>query len=412
MRNPSHELVPGANQPQALRSASPAFVRLSLTHFRNFRDLDIALEPGPVVLTGPNGAGKTNILEAVSMFAPGGGLRQARLGEVDLRLPGNSTGMAWAAHARVIVHDSEISLGTGRDPLGPQQIGRERRLCRVNGAPAKSQASFGEFLTVQWLVPAMDRLFEDGRSERRRFLDRLAGSADPQHWTRVLAYEVALRERGRILRGEVSAATCELSTWLDGLEAEMSALAGAIGAARLEIVRLLNQSLDETSGPFPRADLAVRGAFEEWLCEGSALMAEDRLRQRLGESRKADGAAGYAQWGTHRSDLEVRHAGRELGGRRVLAEECSTGEQRALLLSIALAQSRLAGRTSGRMPVLLLDEALAHLDSRRRDGLFEEVLALGLQAWLTGADREAFRGLSGRAQFIDLENGQAHSIQE
>jgi DNA replication and repair protein RecF len=394
-----------------MRQASPAFVRLSLTHFMYFRDLDIALEPGPVVLTGPNGAGKTNILEAVSMFAPGGGLRQARLGEVDLRLPGNSTGMAWAAHARVIVHDGEISLGTGRDPLGPQQIGRERRLCRVNGAPAKSQASFGEFLTVQWLVPAMDRLFEDGRSERRRFLDRLAGGADPEHGTRVLAYEVALRERGRILRGEVSAAARDLSTWLDGLEAEMSALAGAIGAARLEIVRLLNQALDETTGPFPRADLAVRGAFEEWLCEGSALMAEDRLRQRLGESRKADGAAGFAQWGTHRSDLEVRHAGRELGGRRSgrrMLDRRATGApsfDRA-------AQSRLAGRTSGRMPVLLLDEALAHLDSRRRDGLFEEVLALGLQAWLTGADREAFRGLSGRAQFIDLENGQTHSIRE
>ena len=144
-----------------VKPAETAFVRLALTHFRGFRDLDLGFEPRPVVLTGPNGAGKTNVLEAISMFAPGGGLRQARLGDVDLKLTHNAPGMAWAVHAEVMLPGGEISLGTGRDPLGPQQIGRERRLARVNGAPVKSQATFAEYLSVQWLVPAMDRLFED-----------------------------------------------------------------------------------------------------------------------------------------------------------------------------------------------------------------------------------------------------------
>ncbi len=387
--------------------AKAAFVHLSLTHFRGFRDLGLDLDPVPVVLTGANGAGKTNILEAISLFAPGGGLRQARLGEIDLRLPGNNSGMAWAAHARVASMATEFSLGTGRDPLGPVQAGRERRVSRVNGAPVKSQASFAEFLAVQWLVPAMDRLFDDGPSQRRRFLDRLVGNVDPAHAGRIAAYEAALRERARVLRGEIAVDPSDRASWLDGLESEMAGLGVAIAASRLEAVRLLNQALAEAQDAFPRAELAILGAVEEWLVDASALQAEERLGERLKEARAEDAATGMTQWGTHRSDLGVQYAGRALGGRPLLARDCSTGEQRALLLSIALAEARLARRLRGQAPVLLLDEALAHLDGRRRDGLYEAILALEIQAWLTGAEPGPFKALSGHAQFFHLEHGQA-----
>ena len=383
---------------------------LALTQFRNYRHIAVDLDPAPVVLLGDNGAGKTNLLEAISLLGPGSGLNRAKLSEIDFRGPGNQANMAWAVHAKLSVPGGDYALGTGRDPLGPAQIGRDRRLARINGAPAKSQADFAEILSVQWLVPAMDRLFDDAASSRRRFLDRLVGGIEPSHAGRVAAYETAMRERARLLRGEVTASDSDLRTWLDGLEAEMAALAVAIAASRREAVAALNTALGEAETAFPRAGLAVAGSVEAWLEQGPALAAEDLLKARLAAARASDAAAGVTEWGTHRSDLEVFYIGRSLGGAPLRAAECSTGEQRALLLSITLAEARLTRRRRGQAPILLLDEAVAHLDRARREALLAEILALGLQAWCSGTEREPFQPLAGAAQFFEIEDGRLRRL--
>jgi len=294
--------------------------------------------------------------------------------------------------------------------MAQAQIGRDRRLARINGAPARSQADFADILSVQWLVPAMDGLFDDAASARRRYLDRLVTGIDPSHAARVAAYDTAMRERGRLLRGEVGAAQADLDAWLDALEAEMSAAAVAIAASRCEAVDALNAALGESEGPFPRASLAAAGAVETWLGEGPALAAEDKLKASLRAARSSDAASGATEWGTHRSDLEVTYLGRALGNAPLRATECSTGEQRALLLSIAVAEARLTKRRRGQAPILLLDEAVSHLDGQRREALFGEILALGLQAWLTGTDRDLFRSLAGEAQFFAVEDGRVHPL--
>ncbi|MGH6892299.1 MAG: DNA replication/repair protein RecF [Dongiaceae bacterium] len=396
--------------PGAPPAAEAGLTHLALTWFRNYRHLALDLDLRPVVLVGSNGAGKTNLLEAISLLGPGSGLNRAKLSEVDFRGAGNQAGMAWAVHAKLQTHGGEFALGTGRDPLAPAQIGRDRRLARVNGAPARSQADFADILSVQWLVPAMDGLFDDAASARRRYLDRLVTGIDPGHAARVASYDTALRERSRLLRGEMAAAQPDLDTWLGALEVEMAAAAVAIAASRREAVDALNLALRESEGPFPRASLAAAGAVETWLAEGPALAAEDRLKQRLRAARPADAASGVTEWGTHRSDLEVVYLGRALGNAPLRAAECSTGEQRALLLSIALAEARLTRRRRGQAPILLLDEAVSHLDGQRREALFAEILALGLQAWLTGTDRDLFRPLFGAAQFFAVEDGRIHTI--
>ncbi len=394
--------------------ASPAvavgLTQLALTRFRNYRHVVLDLDLRPVVLVGPNGAGKTNLLEAISLLGPGGGLHRAKLSEIDFRGAGNQANMAWAVHAKLQAAGGEFALGTGRDPLAPAQIGRDRRLARINGAPARSQADFAEILSVQWLVPAMDGLFDDAASARRRYLDRLVTGIDAGHATRVAAYETAMRERSRLLRGEVSASEADLDGWLDALEAEMSGAAVAIAASRREAVEALNLALAEGDGPFPRASLAAAGTVEAWLAEGPALSAEEKLKASLRAARAGDAASGVTEWGTHRSDLEVIYLGRALGGAPLRAAECSTGEQRALLLSIALAEARLTRNRRGQAPILLLDEAVSHLDGQRREALFAEILALGLQAWLTGTDRDLFRSLLSHAQFFAVEDGRVHSL--
>jgi len=352
----------------------------------------------------------SNLLEAISLLVPGSGLNRAKLSDIDLCWPSNQANMAWAVHAKLQTAGGDFALGTGRDPMAPAQIGRDRRLARINGAPARSQADFADLLSVQWLVPAMDGLFDDAASARRRYLDRLVTGIDPGHAARVATYETAMRERARLLRGEVGAAQADLDAWIDALEAEMAGAAVAIAASRREAVDALNLALSESDGPFPRASLAAAGAVETWLTEGPALAAEDKLKAHLKGARAGDTMSGATEWGTHRSDLEVVYLGRSLGAAPLRAVECSTGEQRALLLSIALAEARLTKRRRGQAPILLLDEAVSHLDGQRREALFAELSALGLQAWLTGTDRDLFRPLLGQAQFFAVEDGRVHTL--
>ncbi len=382
-------MVPGG--PANARDEVPrqAVTRLVLTDFRCYRQARMAVDSRPVILTGPNGAGKTNLLEAISFLAPGRGLRRARLSEIDRRVNGDSAVAAasWAVAADVATMESVVQIGTGRETTAS---GGERRVVRIDGAPARSQAALAEYVNLVWLTPQMDRLFIEGASPRRRFLDRLVLGFDPGHAARVAAYDQALRERGKLLReGPYDAA------WLDALEESMARHGVAVAAARRDVAARLDRACAAGVAGFPSASLAVVGTVEAALDDQPALAVEDELRARLAASRRQDAESGGAACGPHRSDLAVRHA-----GTLVAAEHCSTGEQKALLIAILLAHARLQAALRGVAPIMLLDEIVAHLDRERRRALFAELLALGSQAWLTGTDDEFFAELRGAAQFL------------
>lgn len=386
---------PSAGQTPAPRRL--AVRRLSLTRFRNYASATLEVDGPAVVLAGPNGAGKTNLLEAVSFLAPGRGLRRARLSEVDRVVPGDASpptaATAWAVAARIEGKLGATAIGTGRDP----EAEGERRLVRIDGVPAKSQAVLADHVTVSWLTPAMDRLFMDGASGRRRFLDRLVFAFDPEHSTRVNGYEHAWRERNRLIRDGVRD-----SAWYAALEETLAATGVAVAAARAALVARLNRVCAATAEPFPAASLALDGTVDRWLQEAPALDVEDRLRATLAAGRRPSGAGmgSPEAEGPHRSDLAVRHVPKDMP-----AERCSTGEQKALLVGIVLAHARLQAVDEGAAPILLLDEVAAHLDDRRRAALFEAVLALGGQAWLTGTDRGVFAPIADRAQIVEVTDG-------
>ncbi len=367
--------------------------RLTLTRFRGYESARLEPDHRPVALIGPNGAGKTNLLEAVSFLAPGRGLRGARLAEIE-RI-GSPPGAGWAVAATLDTPGGPVDIGTGREPNEARKASdRDRRLVRIDGHPAKGQTALAEHVAVVWLTPPMDRLFLEGSSGRRRFLDRLVFGFDPAHAGRLSRYEHALRERARLLRdGRFD------EGWLGGLEEQMAATGVAVAAARREVVQRLRAACARSVGPFPGADLAVTGAVEDWLDDGPALAAEDRLRHALRDSRRPDSDSGGAATGPHKSDLSVRHAPKDMP-----AALCSTGEQKALLIAIVLANARLLAAERGAAPILLLDEVAAHLDPDRREALFGEILALGAQAWMTGTDESVFAPLAGEAGRFHIED--------
>ena len=372
--------------------------RLVLTDFRNYCAARLTLGTEPVVLTGPNGAGKTNLLEAISLLAPGRGLRGAKLTEIGRRRdtaddPALSClASSWAVAAVVATQRGVVRIGTGFD--GGQTAG-DRRVVRIDGEPARSQAALGEQLAVVWLTPPMDRLFGEGAGGRRRFLDRLVLALDPAHASRVAAYEHALRERSRLLREGIADAA-----WLAALEEVMAEQGVAVAAARREAVKRLDRVCTETEGPFPRARLQLIGVVDEWLDAMPALAAEAKLASALAADRRNDAQTGGATVGPHRSDLRA-----SLAEKGVAAELASTGEQKALLISILLAHAQLQRALRGEPPLLLLDEIAAHLDASRRAALFEALIGLDSQVWLTGTDEALFAPLQREAQFLSVCDG-------
>jgi DNA replication and repair protein RecF len=376
--------------------------RLVLTDFRNYREARLTLGTASVVLTGPNGAGKTNLLEAVSFLAPGRGLRGAKLSEIDRRQRTECGGPSrgWAVAAVVATRRGTLRIGTGRElSLQPTGVSRgtagERRIVRIDGEPARGQAVLGERLSVVWLTPSMDRLFLEGPSGRRRFLDRLVLGLDPAHASHVAAYEQALRERSRLLRDGPAD-----SAWFAALEKVMAERGVAVAAARRDAVQQLDRVCAEADGPFPRARLRLIGMVEDWLEAMPALAAETKLAAALAANRQADAQAGGALIGPHRSDLAVALADKDIA-----AELASTGEQKALLISILLAHAGLQRAVRGEPPLLLLDEIAAHLDASRRAALFDALLRLDSQAWLTGTDEALFAPLRCQAQFLSVHDG-------
>jgi len=336
--------------------------RLRLTDFRNHAELQLEPGPGFAVLTGPNGAGKTNVLEAVSLLAPGRGLRAAALPDVARRDgPGG-----FAAAARLA---DGTEIGVGALAAAP-----ERRAVRVNGAAATA-ASLAERLAVLWLTPATDRLFVEGAGERRRFLDRLVMALTPAHGRHAQRYEAAMRQRNRLLSDDA----VPDADWLEALEARMAEHGAALHRERAEAVVALAARLADEAGPFPSAGLELDGWVGD-ACE---------LARSLRAGRARDAAAGRTLIGPHRADLLVTHL--EKGSPARLA---STGEQKALLIGLVLAHADLVAERAGTPPVLLLDEVAAHLDPGRRAALFDRLAGRG-QVWMTGTEDALFQGLGG-----------------
>lgn len=368
---------------------------LTLTDFRNYERASVSLEDRHVVLWGANGAGKTNLIEAVSLLSPGRGLRRAQL--ADMARKGAPGG--FSVFTRLCRDEDSFAIGTGTSGGAAEDGGRTRRV-RINGTPARSGDDLLDLARVLWLTPAMDGLFTGPAADRRRFVDRMVLAIDPAHGRRARDYELAMRQRNRLLETGHGA---QAEAMFDAIEAQLAALGTAMIAARQELVTLLSELMAEAgaSGAFPRAEIALEGPFEAAHAGGDpAGEIEAALAAELAGGRQRDRAAGRTLAGPHRADLGVLHA-----QKGIAAGLCSTGEQKALLTGLVLAHAALTARVSAMTPILLLDEIAAHLDPERRAALFDRVHDLGGQAFMTGTDRALFDALGDRAQYLRVDNG-------
>jgi DNA replication and repair protein RecF len=358
-----------------------AVTSLSLSHFRSHKAAKIDFDGRPVAIVGPNGAGKTNILEAVSLLSPGRGLRRAAA-EDFARRPER---LGWRIQAEIEGLVAAHQIDTGAEPGEP-------RLVRIDGKLG-TQLGLGRITRVLWLVPAMDRLWTEAAEGRRRFLDRMTLSFVPDHAEAVLAYDKAMRDRNRLLKDEVTDAR-----WYSAVEGQMAEAGGLVMANRdAALVRLVRAQHGAQTG-FPAAELALVGP------EGEVPLPSDQLTLAWAEGRRRDMAAGRTLVGPHRVDLRALYA-----AKGVAAEHCSTGEQKALLISLILANARALRADLGRAPVLLLDEVAAHLDEARRAALYDEICSLGAQALMTGTESSLFDALGARAQVMEVTDDGAGS---
>jgi len=356
-----------------------AVTALNLSHFRSHRAARMAFDGRPVVLVGPNGAGKTNVLEAVSLLSPGRGLRRAGADELARR----PEALGWKISSTV------RGIG-GAHEVETYAEGLSARVVRIDGKAAP-QVSLGRVLRVLWLVPAMDRLWIEAAEGRRRFLDRMTLSFAPDHAEAVLGYDKAMRDRNRLLKDQVTD-----PHWYTALEGQMAQAAALIGANRRAALVRLRMAQDGAETVFPQADLALTGP------EGTPEVKDDvasALTLALAGGRRRDMAAGRTLSGPHRSDLTAVFA-----AKGVAAAQCSTGEQKALLISLILANARALAADLGAAPVLLLDEVAAHLDAGRRAALYDEICALGAQAMMTGTDADLFENLGRRVQLFAISD--------
>lgn len=381
------------------KNATLAIRRLTLTDFRNYEALRIATAAQLVALTGANGAGKTNILEAISLLAPGRGLRGVTFDE----LPRQGGSGSWAIAAEIETEHGPVSLGTAWSGQPDAGEGGSRQVV-IDGEAQRGAGALGDYIRLLWLTPAQDRLFAGPGSDRRRFLDRLVTAFDPEHAARITVFEKVMRERNLLLE-EIRPDPA----WLASLEAHMAEAAVAISAARLVGLEALQTHIGEgrETSSFPWAEVAVEGEIEALVAQKPAVQVEDEYRRILRDSRGLDRAAGRTLRGPHRSDLEVVH-----GPKKMAAGQCSTGEQKALLIGLVLAQARAVTAGTGVAPVLLLDEVAAHLDRARRKSLLEALAALGSQSWMTGTDAQLFEAIGETGTIFQVEDGRVSEAME
>jgi len=354
-----------------------ALTTLRLIAFRSYARADLLVGANAIALAGPNGAGKTNILEAVSLLAPGRGLRRAQPADF-ARQPPN---IGWSVTATLERPGDPTVLWTGAEAEARRTAKRDEKSVSV--------LSLGRILRILWLTPALDRVFVEGPAERRRFLDRIALSFSPDHAEHASRYEKSMRDRNRLLKDGVSD-----QHWLSALESQMVESGLGLAQGRREALTGLLSAQDEESA-FPRAGVALEGEFEE------AAPNAERYAARLYDARPQDGLAGRTLFGPHLSDLAVRYVAKDSP-----ASACSTGEQKALLVSLILANARALTALTGVPPILLLDEIAAHFDADRRALLFAEIEALGAQAWMTGTEWALFEALGEKAQRFAVREGE------
>jgi DNA replication and repair protein RecF len=388
--------------PSAIQQVSEnnvAVSSLTVTNFRSYSHarLETDVSSPLKVLTGPNGAGKTNLLEAISFLSPGRGLRRSNLGEITKR----NASAPWAVSALVVNACEETKVGTGLDPNGFEQSETtSKRIVKCDGDFLKNSNQLGDLWSILWLTPQMDRIFIEGPSSRRRFLDRLVLGLYPDHSRETSAYERTMRERNKLISEQGSRAD---SAWLSALEARMAEHGVAVAIRRLDFASQLAGQLElQTDGPFPAATLAIDGWVEGLLADGnSAVDAESEFKARLKASRSQEMSVGRsASIGVHKTDLVVTHQTKNMP-----AELCSTGEQKALLIALIIANAKLQTMLRGQAPIMLLDEVAAHLDHSRRVGLFDILSSLGSQCWLTGTDRSIFAGIEKQTEFYSIQDG-------
>ena len=349
---------------------------------------------GLIVLCGANGAGKTNILEAISMLSPGRGVRGVKASDMQR----HGAPAPWGVSAQINHDGVDVKLGTALNP------DTGRRVVRINGADAKSQNALSDYISCLWLTPQMDRLFIEGASGRRKFLDRLIFTFDAGHSGRVTRFDNAMRQRSKLLQEGSSKNGPHRkepdALWLKTLETQMAETALAISAARLDFIERLQKACEQSDGKFfPRAKLGLTGTIEELLQSTPALEVERLYLYQLEQSRPRDAIVGGATTGPHKSDLDVSYIEKNME-----AAQCSTGEQKALLIGLVLAHGRLMLAEKGTLPVLLLDEVAAHLDEDRREALFEILISMGGQVWMTGTDPVLFKSIENKAQFFTIED--------
>jgi DNA replication and repair protein RecF len=373
-----------------------AITHLWLQQFRNYALAELEVGYAPVVITGRNGSGKTNILEAVSLLSPGRGMRKSRISDMD----NFNAPLPWSVSATLSKSGESHHIASGRDAGRDKDSRSERRIIQINGARERSQSALCNYVAMTWLTPQMDTLFLEGSSARRKLLDRLVYAFDPEHAERVTAYEQAMRERNRLL----SEGSSVDPYWAGVLEQQMAAHSVAIVLAREETLSRIRVEMQRAKHPFAQAQWQITGAVESIVKEeGAALAAEARIAAELSDVRRRDAATGRASIGAHRSHLEVIHSGKQMP-----AENCSTGEQKSLLLALLLNHAIARVSWCSEPPILLLDEVVSHLDVEHRKELFDVMFEGGMQTWMTGTDSADFKGLGQAANWVQVDGGIAH----